>query len=172
MSTTKQNVDTEFEVAPTMHVSDSRDPLEQRPAIDDKKPIIEKHITEIPQEDDTKGVHQSSNIHDPSQNGAHKENLKDKLKKHLPGHHGSEVSAEHDNKTVDLEKHDSGTSEFEVAGFMPMTTSDSPDSASKRPNLERHISSIPENDNDVDGEEEKGMSGKLRRTISHIAQKD
>jgi len=158
-------VDTDFEVAPTMHLANSRDPIDERPGVDDKKPVLEKHITNIPQHD---------HAADTSSHGAHKENIKDKIKKHLPGHHSSEASNEPEKYTADLNKQDSGSSDFEVAGFMPMTTQSSSDSASRtsdrKPRLERHISSIP--DDDLSGEEDNGMSGKLRRTISHIAQDD
>lgn len=179
MTRIDQNVDTEFEVAPTMHMDNSRDPVEARPGIDEKKPVIEKHITNIPQHDPAASLSSSSNDYDSTakdqSHGAHKENLKDKIKKHLPGHHGSDGTVEPERHDVDLKKQDSGTSDFEVAGFMPMTSHDSSESASgasnRKPRLERHISSIP--DDDLSGEEENGgMSSKLRRKISHIAQND
>lgn len=174
MATPLQDAD-DFEVAQPMHITNSGDPTDERLGVKEKKPVIEKHITRIPQHEES-GNSSSNDPKSSSSTAAHKENLKDKLKKHLPGHHSSEEPQEQENRAVNFGREDSGSSEFEVAGFMPMTShgsSDSTSGASKsKPRLERHISSIPDKDDDVDGEEEKGMSGKLRRTISHIAQND
>lgn len=158
---------TDFEVAEPMHMTNSGDPTDERPGVNEKKPIIEKHITKIPQSEGSSGGDGSA--------GTHKENLKEKVKKHLPGHHNSENTNDTQEDAVNFSRQDSGSSDFEVAGFMPMTTQgfeSTSETSNKKPRLERQISSIPEKDDDIDGKEEEGMTGKLRRKISHIAQND
>lgn len=147
----------DFEVAEPMRITNSGDPTDERPGVEEKKPVIEKHIANV----------------DEDGSGGTKEHIKEKVKKHLPGHQSSGAASDtQEEAPINYSREDSGSLGAEVSGNMQGSLSPSSETPSKMPRLERHISSIPEKDDDADGEEEEGMSGKLRRTISHIAQKD
>lgn len=167
--------DDDFEISQPMHITNSGDPTDERPGIADRQTVIEKHITEIPNDEDET----SSNYN------THGENPKAKIKKHLPGHHSTETTNEHHQKksaidsstTVQQNSHQS--SGLEIAGLMPMTMQNSSSSTStfssassstkNKPRLERHISRIPDDDNELEGEGKEGMGEKLRRKISNVA---
>lgn len=160
------NPDSEFEVLGLMKTntrSEDTSPVET-------KPSLERHISTIPQNDDNR---------DTTESGYE---LPPKLKRHIssiPSHDydsEGEEPVEGVSKPIEkVEKHDSGTagSDFEVHGLMRITSNESgresPRSPMKKPGLERHISKIPQRDDDDDALSNSVLkSPTLEKTISNI----
>lgn len=156
-------------------------PVEESPALErqissipqdgghEEKPTLERHISSIPQDGGHGSEAQDSGYTLPPQ-----------LKRHISAipTHDYDSEGEHSMDDVfdppaKVEKHDSGLagSDFEVAGVLTITSNESGKSKSrsptkKKPGLERHISSIPQDDDD--GNDSMLRSTRLVKTISGI----
>lgn len=132
-------------------------------------PNLARHISSIPQTDDGPSQPGASNIISPS--------LEKTISNLPPDDYDSETESPIPHKgDPPVEKHDSGTagSDFEVGDLMHLKSDDSgkksPDL--KKPELERHISAIPQRDDDGNEGKERPKMSRLERTISKVPQDD
>lgn len=160
------NPDPDFEVVGLMRTN-TRKSEDEAPV--EKKPSLERHISSIPQDDPQEEDPESSY------------DLTPKLRRHIFSIPVDDYDSEGEDTLDDeptapakVKKHDSGTagSDFEVHGLMRITSNDSKEgkaqSPLKRPGLERHISQIPQHDDDSDDDDSLLKSPSLVKTISNI----
>lgn len=154
----------------------------------EESPVLERHVSSIPQ-DGGHGVKPTLERHISSipQDGGHGTEAQDsghslppRLERHIssiPTHdfdsEGEDAADDVFDPPAKFEKQDSGLagSDFEVSGLMRITSNESGKSKSrsptkKKPGLERHISKIPQDDDDDDGSMLR--STRLAKTISGI----
>jgi hypothetical protein len=144
-----ENEPEDFEVASPMAITHSGDPLSTRPSVNEKKPILDRHISRIPA-DGVEELEASDEQHADvaDEKDGSKPSIVERVKaKLLPNHHRSDGEDDVPPSTSFQHGISSSSSDVEVVGVMPSTNrgkSGSPESPLRKPGLERHITAIPE----------------------------
>jgi hypothetical protein len=152
-----------FEVASPMTLTNSGDALGDRPSVQDKKPILERHISSVPSEGE--GEYDESSLGDKDESvneqegNDRSEGLISKLKRKLPGKkkHAGETGTDDQSDLSSAKPHQksspaarvTSTGDAEVVGVIPSTTrANSGESfssdRSRSKEVEKEIEKIPE----------------------------